>query len=53
MNKNFAKLCAIAIVGGVAKALFREPDTINKNTFNYPEAKSTDIALTQPEEPQA
>lgn len=32
MNDNFAKLVALVVVGGVAKALFAAPRTITRTT---------------------
>jgi hypothetical protein len=44
MNKNAAKVIALIIVGGVAKALFREPAPITNNYYQTPEP-SAELAL--------
>lgn len=36
MNDNAAKLLALVIVGGVAKALFSEPRPVYQTTVNTP-----------------
>ena len=43
MNENFARIVALAILGGVAKALFAKPQPITNNY--YTESESTDLEL--------
>lgn len=39
MNDNFAKIVALAIVGGVAKAFFGPPPAPITHVHNHPETK--------------
>jgi len=45
MNTNFAKLCAIAIFGGVVKALFEQRPPVTHNHYPVIETEKSDTEV--------